>query len=99
MTINRAEQDGKVIFAVEGRVDTTTANEFQEIISADIDNTDAIVLDCAGLIYISSAGLRVLLSVHKSMNKKGGSFVLTNVNADINEIFDITGFSSILSVE
>lgn len=98
MTINKTETGDKIIFEIEGRVDTTTSSELQSVIAPEVANTNDLVLDCTKLIYISSAGLRVLLSVHKSMNKKGGKFSLTNVNEDILEIFEITGFSNILNI-
>lgn len=98
MTINKTETGTKIIFEIEGRVDTTTSSELQSILVPEVSNTDDMVLDCAKLIYISSAGLRVLLTVHKAMNKKGGKFSLTNVNEDILEIFEITGFSNILNI-
>ena len=98
MKVNRSESNGKIIFAIEGRVDTTTSSELQAVLTADVNNTNEMVIDCSDLIYISSAGLRVLLSVHKAMNKKSGKFVLTNVSEDIMEIFEITGFSNILNI-
>ena len=98
MTINKTETGDKIIFEIEGRVDTTTSSELQSTLAPEVTNTDDMVLDCKKLIYISSAGLRVLLSVHKSMIKKGGKFSLTNVSEDILEIFEITGFSNILNI-
>jgi anti-sigma B factor antagonist len=81
-----------------GRLDTTTAPELEAAIDGCLNDTQDLVLDFHGLEYISSAGLRVLLKAQKSMAKKGSMKVL-NVNETIMEVFDITGFSDILTIE
>ena len=96
MKITKSETEKNIVVAVDGRVDTTTASELAAELNSAAAKTQQIVLDCEKLIYISSAGLRVLLSAHKGMNKKGGYFVIKNVSTDVREIFDITGFSKIL---
>lgn len=98
MTVNVKTEKTKAIVEVEGRVDTTTAPELDNKLNEVIDTVQRVTLDCSKLIYISSAGLRVLLSAHKKMSKKGGAFELSNVGDDIMEIFTITGFSQILSI-
>lgn len=98
MNIVKTSENEKLTIAVEGRLDTTTAPELEASIKESIDGVSALVMDFANLEYISSAGLRVLLSAQKIMNKQG-SMVVTNVNDDINEIFDVTGFSDLLTIE
>ena len=98
MKLDTIRNDGKITVSVEGRVDTTTSNEFGEALNAAIPETDELTVDMEKLVYISSAGLRVLLSAHKDMSKKGGFLLIKNVNADIYEIFDITGFTNILNI-
>lgn len=97
MTISKVTENEAITIKIEGRIDTTTAPQFE----AEIDNcTDAknLVLDFEGVEYISSAGLRVVLKAQKMM-AKNGSMKLINVNADVMEVFDITGFVDILTIE
>lgn len=98
MTINKEIQSGTLTAAISGRVDTTTAPALEAELKASFDGITALILDFAEVEYISSAGLRVLLSAHKVMSKKGG-MKLTNVSEDIMEIFEVTGFSDILTIE
>ena len=85
--------------ALEGRLDTLTAPELQkELDGYQLSEISEIVLDLSKLEYISSAGLRVLLSAQKTMNRQG-TMKLTHVNETIMEIFEVTGFSDILTVE
>ena len=88
----------KLTVKVEGRLDTTTAPELEQEIKASTDGITELVFDFGSLEYISSAGLRVLLSAQKVMNKQG-SMKVTNVNEEIMEIFEVTGFSDILTIE
>ena len=83
---------------LNGRLDTTTAPELERVIKNDIDNVENLVLDFKDLVYISSAGLRVLLFAQKKM-KQVGAMKLINVSEIIMEVFDITGFSDILTIE
>lgn len=85
-------------FVLTGRLDTITAPQLEEEVKASIDDISKLVFDFDGLAYISSAGLRVLLSAQKTMNEKG-SMVVRNVSDEIREIFDVTGFSDILTIE
>ena len=98
MNINTKKEDSKLIIELEGRLDTVTSPQLDEVIQAEIDSVDAIILDLERLEYMSSAGLRILLSTEKVMSKKGGMTVI-HVNSDIMEIFEITGFSEILTIE
>lgn len=97
MTINKTKNGNALTIAIEGRVDTVTAPELEKSIKESIDSVESIVLDFAKVEYISSAGLRVLLSTHKSMMKKGGMKIV-NAGEDIMEIFEVTGFSDILTI-
>ncbi len=98
MTLTKTTNGSKLTIAAEGRIDTTTAPELDQTIKESVDGADSLVLDLAEVSYISSAGLRVLLSAHKIMSKKGGMTV-TNASDDIMEIFEITGFSDILNIK
>ena len=96
MTINKNAEGSKLTVAVEGRLDTTTAPQLEEEFKNSLEGVDDLVLDFGKLEYISSAGLRVLLSAQKQMNKVG-KMTLTGVSPEIMEIFEVTGFSDILS--
>ena len=97
MTINKETNGNEMVISLEGRLDTTTAPELDEEIKK-LDGVEKLVFDLKQLEYISSAGLRVLLSAQKIMNKKGG-MVIKNVSDVINEIFEVTGFVDILTIE
>ena len=97
MTVNKNLKADTLSVAVEGRIDTTTAPELEKEIKASLDGVKSLVMDFAKVEYISSAGLRVLLSTQKIMNKQG-EMKLINVNSDIMEIFEVTGFSDILTI-
>ena len=97
MTINK-EMNGKELkIVLEGRLDTMTAPELEAELSQSMDGAESLVLDFSKLDYISSAGLRVLLSAHKTMSGKGG-MKLTNVNEIVREVFEVTGFADILTI-
>ena len=98
MKVNKISDGKKLTFEVEGRVDTTTAPELEKEINNSIANVENFVIDFSKVEYISSAGLRVLLVAQKTMNKQG-SMKITNVSSDIMEIFEVTGFVDILTIE
>ena len=98
LNIEKKTENGALTVALEGRLDTTTAPELETELMGVIDDVAALTLDFEKLDYISSAGLRVLLSAQKKMNTKG-EMKLTNVNDTIMEIFEVTGFSDILTIE
>ena len=98
MKIDKKLEGSTLTLALEGRLDTTTAPELEQVIRAELDKADALVLDFGKLEYISSAGLRVLLSAHKAMARKGGMKVV-HANEMVMEVFEVTGFSDILTVE
>lgn len=99
MNIEKEITETQIILKIVGRIDTTNANDFDNQVQNEIKEGVNLVLDLKGLEYISSAGLRVLLSTHKSLTKVNGKLIIRNVNSDVMEVFDITGFSSILSIE
>ena len=98
MKIEKKIQDETITLAIRGRLDTTTAPELEEEINELGDSFQELVLDCGELSYISSAGLRVLLSAQKAANANGSRMTLTHVNEEIMEVFDMTGFSNFLSI-
>ncbi|MCQ2545565.1 MAG: STAS domain-containing protein [Clostridia bacterium] len=98
MNINKTQEDKKVTLAVEGRLDTTTAPDLEAAIEACIEGLEELDFDFAELEYISSAGLRVILGAQKKMNKQG-KMVIRNANDVIMEVFEITGFVDILTIE
>ena len=98
MTIEKTLNDTSVMLKIVGRLDTTTAPELEAAIDGCAAGINELVLDCAALEYVSSAGLRVILKAQKMMNVQG-NMKLTNVNEMIMEVFDITGFADILTIE
>lgn len=97
ITVDNGE---KTTISLTGQLDTLSAVDFEKTVSQIIQgNTSHIIVDCAGLAYISSAGLRLLLTLQKGMKARNGSLTLKNVNSDIMDIFNITGFKSILTIE
>ncbi|MBU3819630.1 MAG: STAS domain-containing protein [Candidatus Faecalibacterium intestinavium] len=98
MTIQQERNDGTLTLLLEGRLDTATAPQLEKQLNEALDGVTHLVMDFSSLEYISSAGLRVLLSAQKRMNKQG-DMVLRNVNEVISEVLEITGFSEILTVE
>ena len=94
MDINKVVDNGKLKVAISGRLETTTAPELEK--ELDFTGITSVEFDLADLEYVSSAGLRVILMVQKNMK---GNFVLKNVKPEIMEIFEITGFADILTIE
>lgn len=98
MTINKSENGSAMTISLEGRLDTTTSPALEKELNEVLPKINSLVFDFSKLEYISSAGLRVLLTAHKAMSRKGGMKV-TNVNEIVQEVFDVTGFSDILTIE
>ena len=98
MTIEIKKNANETVIELVGRLDTTTAPALDKAISEDIQDAKNLILDLNGLEYISSAGLRVLLTAQKKMQKVG-SMKVTNVCAEVMEVFEITGFADILVIE
>lgn len=91
-------EDKQLTLTLTGRLDTTTAPQLEAELKRSIGGVENLALDFADLEYLSSAGLRVLLAAQKVMNKQG-KMVIRNVNETISEVFEITGFSDILTIE
>lgn len=98
MTITKKQNADTLTVSVSGRLDTVTAPELEKELAASLAETKELILDFEELAYISSAGLRVILGAQKTMNKQG-SMKLIHVNENIMEVFDITGFIDILTIE
>ena len=98
MTIEKNLNGTELTITIAGRLDTTTAPQLEAEFKQNIGGVEKLVLDFAALEYLSSAGLRVLLAAQKVMNKQG-EMTIRNVNDTINEIFEVTGFVDILTIE
>lgn len=98
MTITKTAKGNALTIALEGRLDTSTAPELEAELNASLDGVTDLTLDFSQLLYLSSAGLRVILSAQKRMNKQG-QMVVTHVCDAIMEVFEITGFVDILTIE
>ena len=96
--INKQPEGSSLTIALAGRLDKTTAQVLEKGLKESLDGVTALTIDLAELEYISSAGLRVLLSAQKTMNGQG-SMVIRNASEAVKEIFEVTGFSDILTVE
>ena len=97
--ITPKNQDGnRLTVALDGRIDTLTAPQLESELKPLLNGITELVLDFAQVAYISSAGLRVLLATQKSMRTAGGSLMITNAVPAVREVFDITGFSDILTL-
>lgn len=98
MTIEIKRSAEEIVIEIVGRLDTNTAPALDKTITDDVSNDQNLILDFKGLEYISSAGLRVLLGAQKKM-QKSGSLKVINVGSDIMDVFDMTGFSDILTIK
>ena len=98
MIIREIRDNNKLTLAIKGRIDTATAPQLETAVKTKADGVEQLEIDLKETDYISSAGLRVLLAAQKSM-KKQGSMVVTNVNEVIHEIFEVTGFLDILTIQ
>ena len=96
MKIDFSKNGGVLSISLDGRLDTTTAPELESFLKENLAGADALNIDCEKLVYLSSAGLRVLLFAQKKMN---GSMKLTNVCELVMEVFEMTGFADILVIE
>ena len=98
MTINQNREGNQLIISLEGRLDTATAPELEAVIDTALIGVETLVMDLEQLEYVSSAGLRVFLKMQKLMNTQG-TMKIIHVNETIMEVFDITGFVDILTIE
>lgn len=99
MKIYKTTEADKLNLALEGRLDTTTAGELETVLKDKMESISELILDFASLEYISSAGLRVILGAQKQINAKKGKMTVKNVNEMVMEVFVITGFVDILTIE
>lgn len=97
MTIEKRLEGTQLVISLEGRLDTTTAPALEAELKQSLDNITELIFDFSKLEYISSAGLRILLAAQKIMNKQG-SMKIRNINEVIAEVFEVTGFSNILTI-
>jgi len=98
LNISKHSSGKNLELAIEGRLDTTTAPQLEEIVRNGLSGVESLVFDFVKLEYISSAGLRVLLAAQKIMNKQG-KMVVKNASEEVKEIFEVTGFSDIMTIE
>jgi len=99
MTIDKKTNGSTLCAEFSGRLDTVTTPEAESVMKDGLDSYTELKLDFAKLDYISSAGLRLLLSLQKMMNSRGGSMRIVNANETVKEIFEVTGFSEIMNIE
>lgn len=99
MTINKTLDGTKLTVTLEGRLDTMTAPELDKNLSGELTGITELVFDFNGLVYLSSAGLRSILAFQKQMNKQSAKMIIRGANDSIMEVFTITGFVDILTIE
>lgn len=99
MDINISQNDKEVLAVINGRLDTVTSPKMESSLMPYVQEGHQLILDCSAMDYVSSAGLRVILILHKSLSAKGGKLILRHLNKDVQSVFDMTGFSRILSIE
>lgn len=100
MKIEIRKESVETVFVIEGRLDTVTAPELDKAVNPFYAETGMkVVFDCNALEYVSSSGLRVVLTAHKMLTAKGNKFVLRGLNPEVRSVFDLTGFSRILTIE
>jgi len=98
LNIKQEKEGEKLTIVLDGRLDTTSAPQLEGELKSAVDGITSLVFEIGELAYISSAGLRVLLSAQKVMNRQG-EMVIRGANEDVMEIFEVTGFSDILNIE
>ncbi len=98
MNFTKSLNGSQLTVALEGRLDTVTAPELDADLKTSLEGVDSLIMDLTELAYISSAGLRVLLSAHKAMSGKGGMKVV-HANEIVREVLEVTGFADILNIE
>lgn len=99
MKVNIQEENGKALVKLEGRLDTTNADQFMKDITPLMNGThEEIDMDCTNMEYTSSQGLRMFLMLQKTVSARGAKLVLRNMKPHVKEVFDITGFSHIITI-
>lgn len=99
MILTKDYNEKKLIVAIEGRIDTITSQELDNEINNELGNFESLTLDFTSVEYISSAGLRVLVAIQKKLKATNVPFIIKNVNDNVNEIFKMSGFDKILTIE
>lgn len=103
MTVKSKLDNGTLEISINGRLDTNTTPEFQNELNSltggSLKNIHLLIMDLTNLGYISSAGLRAILMIQKEMTSNEGKFIIKNVQPDVNEVFEVTGFLEILTIE
>ena len=99
MEITVSANENTTTIAVAGSIDTNTAPQLEGAVNTALETSKSIVFDLAETEYISSAGLRVVLATQKAIAKAAGTFVLRNMQPNVREVFDVTGLSSVLTIE
>lgn len=100
MEVKIQKEAAEVVAFISGRVDTVTSSELEKAVSPFWSEAGiTLVFDCADLEYVSSSGLRVILTSHKMISAKGGEFILRNLNREVRQVIDLTGFSRILIIQ
>ena len=98
MNIVKKQDGSTLLFEIEGNIDSTTSNEFNETVNKSLDGIETVILDFGKVDYISSAGLRVLLVTSNALSKKG-KMIIRHPNSNVMDIFSMTGFDNILNIE
>ena len=100
MEVKILEQNGEKVVSIEGRVDTVTVPDLEMKVSPIWDiPAITLVFDCEKMEYISSSGLRIILTAHKKVTAQGGKFIVRNLTREVSSVIDLTGFSRILTIE
>lgn len=99
MKISYKTNSNEVVISIEGSINSKTAEEFEKGIEVKFDSFEKVVLDFSGVDYLSSAGLRVILSYENKAEEEKKSFSIANANDEVKEVFEITGFSTFLNIE
>ncbi|MCL1893252.1 MAG: STAS domain-containing protein [Holophagaceae bacterium] len=98
MAITKTLENGKLTLSLEGKLSVSTAPQLQDALSTAFDEAEEVILDFAKLVYVSSAGLRVLLIGHETAQAKGAKMVLSGVSEEIMEVMEMTGFTNVLTI-
>ena len=99
MEVKFNKQDSNLTVVISGNIDTVTAPELESKLQENISDVKDLVLDFAAVDYISSAGLRVILMANQQMEEVDGNLTIKNVNEDVRDVFEMTGFDSLLNLE
>ena len=99
MNVTKKQTGSELLIELEGSIDSTTSNELNTILSQSIKGINSLILDFKKIDYVSSAGLRVLLATFKELVNRGGTMVIRGVNQNVMDIFTMTGFDNILTIE